>query len=95
MISSQYKFIYLHVPKTGGNSIQSVLLPMSDDSLIIREVGDGYERFGISGAITSHKHNDLSCYAKAIGDQCAAYRIVMSVRNPFERAISHYFSPHR
>lgn len=95
MISSGYRFIYLHAPKTGGNSIQSCLLPFSDDAIVLGGHQDGVDRFEIQGSVTPTKHALLTDYAAALGEQIADFKIAMSVRHPFERAVSFYFSPHR
>lgn len=95
MLSTRYSFIYLHVPKTGGNSIQHVLLPLSDDRATRTSGQDGRERFGIVGPVTPRKHARLREYEAAQPGIAAQHRIVISVRHPFERAISGYFSPHR
>lgn len=95
MISSTFTFIYLHVPKTGGNSIQTLLQPISDDAFVLREYQDGRDRFAIKGGITPHKHAVLADYILALGDGIDDYKVVISVRHPFERAVSFYFSPHR
>ena len=96
MISSQHRFIYLHVPKTGGNSIQSALLPYSDDEKVrVAEAQDGVDRFEVRGPITPSKHSALQPYVAALGEAVRDYRIVISVRHPFDRAISYYFSPSR
>ena len=95
MISSSHRFIYLHAPKTGGNSIQTRLHPFSDDQVIVQGHQDGRDRFEIQGEITPFKHARLSDYAKVLGKGLADYRTVISVRDPFQRAVSFYFSPHR
>ncbi len=95
MLSEKYKFIYIHIPKTGGNSIQDILLPLSDDKKHVHSHQDGIDRFGITGPITPKKHACLQDYADILGPDLKNYRIVTSIRHPFERAISGYFSPHR
>ncbi len=95
MLSEKYKFIYIHIPKTGGNSIQDILLPFSDDKKYVHSHQDGIERFGISGPTTPKKHARLQDYADILGPDLKSYRIVTSIRHPFERAVSGYFSPHR
>ena len=96
MISTRHRFIYLHIPKTGGNAIQNLLLPFSDDTRLIRGHQDGVHRYELTGLVTPRKHANLQEYADILGhDALAEYRIVISVRHPFERAVSAYFSPHR
>lgn len=95
MISTLHKLIYLHAPKTGGNSIQTILLPYSDDRKVFVEHQDGHDRFEVRGGLTRKKHSTLRDYARALGPDIAAYKVAISVRHPFDRAVSYYFSPHR
>jgi hypothetical protein len=95
MISSTHRFIYLHVPKTGGNSIQTLLQPYSDDEFVTRGHQDGRDRFEIEGKVTPRKHAFLADYASVLGRSLEDYTTIVSVRHPFARAISFYFSPHR
>ena len=95
MISSSHRFIYLHAPKTGGNSIQTLLLPLSDDKKIFGGQRDGFDRFEVKGSITDQKHARLSDYAEKLGDKLLDYATLISVRHPLNRAVSFYFSPHR
>ena len=91
MISTERKFIYIHVPKTGGNSIQSALTPFSDDKKVTRGHQDGIDRFDIAGPITPSKHASLTSYRELLGD-ISRYFVFHSARHPFDRAISGYFS---
>lgn len=95
MISNSHHFIYLHVPKTGGNSIQTALLPISEDSPSQVRHQDGVDRFGITGPRTPHKHAVLSDYKDRLGETFDVFNLVISVRHPFPRALSMYFSPSR
>ncbi|MDU8930009.1 sulfotransferase family 2 domain-containing protein [Alisedimentitalea sp. MJ-SS2] len=95
MISERYRFIYVHVPKTGGNAVQSVLLPLSDDRKQITRHQDGTDRFEITGPITPRKHATLAEYHAALGGDLRGWRVLATLRHPFERALSGYFSSHR
>ncbi len=94
MISRSHRFIFIHVPKTGGNSIQSVLLPLSDDQKIVSLHQDGTDRFEVSGPVTVSKHMTLENYNIVLGG-LERFFVFVGARRPFERAVSFYFSPHR
>ena len=95
MLSTPHKFVYLHVPKTAGNSVQTVLLPFSDDHQTCAPGQNGRDRFGLQGPVTPRKHARLSEYEAALPGVTATHRIIISVRHPYTRAVSHYFSPNR
>lgn len=93
MHSTAHRFIYLHVPKTAGNTIQTALLPLSDDQKVMKPLQDGVDRFGIVGKVTPRKHATLADYEVRQPGISANYSVVLSVRHPFQRAVSLYFSP--
>jgi hypothetical protein len=93
MLSQAHRFIFIHVPRTGGNSIQSYLLPFSEDIKQVREKRDGINTFEIAGPVTPHKHATMADYAAVV--QLSDYKIAMSVRHPIDRALSLYFAPIR
>jgi hypothetical protein len=95
MIISSNKLIYLHVPKTAGNALQTQLLAISDDEKKIQPQHDGINRFEVNGPITSQKHNTLASYHKNLGGTLDGWKVMISVRHPFERAVSLFFSPNR
>ena len=95
MISFQKRFLFVHIPKTGGNSIQSILAPYSEDEIVRRPGQDGVERFGVSNPkYKLKKHSPLADYRAALGDEqfSCLYKFA-SVRNPWERMVSFYFTP--
>src|SRR6476469_1258770 len=71
MISLQKRFLFVHIPKTAGNSIQSVLRDYSEDQLVaLRKEQDGIERFGLRNSkYKIKKHSTLSEYHDALGDE--------------------------
>lgn len=98
MISQDRKFIFVHIPKTGGNSVQNILRDYSEDEIVTREAHqDGIERFEIHNRdFGFSKHSFLSDYKSRLpADVYAQMFKFACVRNPWERAISFYFSPHR
>lgn len=96
MISLQKRFLFVHIPKTAGNSIQSVLRDYSEDQLLaLRKEQDGIERFGLRNPkYNVKKHSTLSEYYDALGDEQFRnlYKFTC-VRNPWDRIASYYFTP--
>ncbi len=98
MLSTTYNFLFIHVPKTGGNSIQKVLLPYSDDQLVlVLPHHDGIDRFEIrSNRLSIHKHSSLQDYCAQLEvEEFSRLLKITSVRNPWDRCVSFFFSKHR
>jgi hypothetical protein len=98
MISFQKRFLFVHVPRTGGNSIQSILKNYSEDEVVaLRGEQDGIERFGLRNPkYKIKKHSTLAEYRAALGEEQfrSLYKFAC-VRNPWDRMISYYFRPTR
>lgn len=95
MISHAKNFIFVHVPKTAGNSLQNALFPYSEDERTIdpESYQDGVERFGVAHPGSNlKKHSGISAYQQAVSPEFleSAFKFTV-LRNPWDRMISQYF----
>ena len=89
--------VFVHVPKTGGNFLQSLLIEngLSEDEITTKGHQDGQHRFGIFGKMTDNKHQTVRDYQKKFGGEAWSEVEVLSIwRDPRERLVSQYLSPH-
>jgi hypothetical protein len=94
MISISRNWLFIHIPRTGGNSVQSVLARYSEDKLTRTVFQDGIDRFGVQGRYTGNKHFCLQDYADAVPPDIFSKLLKFTVvRNPWARAISSFFMP--
>lgn len=92
MIGLKYKFLFVHLPKTAGNSIQNILCKYSEDEIFSeKKKQDGVERFGVRSKFGTKKHSRLFEYKKLLGSD--VYRQLFKftiVRNPWDRIVSRF-----
>lgn len=94
MLSSKYKFLFIHIPKTGGNSIQQILLPFSDDRMVLLQPHHNeIDRFEIrSDKLDIHKHSNLEDYRRQLHPDVFLRLFKFAcVRNPWDRCVSFFF----
>lgn len=97
MISTTHNFIFIHAPKTGGNSIQNILRKYSEDVIVTKQQNqDGWERFGVENKqFKTIKHSPLTQYKHSMNTDLYNRMYKFStIRNPWDMMISLYFSPH-
>ncbi|MGK7940291.1 MAG: sulfotransferase family 2 domain-containing protein [Crocosphaera sp.] len=98
MISGEKNFLFIHIPKTGGNSLQNILRNYSEDKIMIfGEHQDGIERFEVrNDKYDVTKHSTLQNYKDILEPNFYQKLFKFAtLRNPYDRMISWYFSPHR
>ena len=90
MIDHKYKYVYIHIPKTGGTSVEQSLIQVHHPE-IVKPVAfwpdDLKEAFVVGNS--SNQHWSLDMF-----DKYTDYRSFCTVRNPFDRIVSEYIYIH-
>jgi hypothetical protein len=94
MISEKHKFVFIHVPKTGGNSVQTCLLQYSESTKIFDGVDkNGVDHFDLKHSNFSYtKHSPLRVYEEDLGREVLrSYYVFTIIRNPWDWCASWFF----
>ena len=94
MISHTFKFIFIHIPKTSGNSLSLFLRDIINNKVILRNSNLGPKQ-GISIICEKInkdiKHEPITYYYNLYGDNIKNYFKFTIVRNPYDRMLSFYY----
>ncbi|MCB9743975.1 MAG: sulfotransferase family 2 domain-containing protein [Alphaproteobacteria bacterium] len=81
MISDQLRFVFVHLPRTGGTSVETALAPWSRDPV-------GYAAEG--NTVLPHKHASAAELQALLGEAWSSYLRFTVVRDPWARMLSDY-----
>ena len=98
MLSLQKKFLFIHIPKTAGDSIENFLKDYSDDEIICQAKNkDGIEQLNVlNKKYNTNKHSTLFDYKTVLDSETYSTLFKFAaIRNPWDMMISFYFSPYR
>lgn len=79
MVSHSHKFVFIHIPKTGGTSIAHALAPYG---IVLRGSQNRSSLY--------FKHASAVDIERMLGEECASYFKFSVVRNPWDWAVSNY-----
>lgn len=96
MISTAYRFVFVHVPKTAGNAIHHALNGFEEARTVQTEPHhDGVHRFEMEqevGGVLLFKHSGVRQFRRALGEKAfAGFHKFAVTRDPFDRMLSIYF----
>lgn len=81
MISDSHNFVFVHIPRTGGTSVETALADLSRDPV----------RYAARGnTVLPHKHDSAAELAALLGDDWGARLRFSIVRDPWARMLSDY-----
>jgi Sulfotransferase family len=93
LISRAYRFIFVHIPKTGGNSVSRALLPFTESRLEEAEspagFGSGENFWTVDPVFGRDKHFTADHYASLMDTR--EYTFFATVRNPWDLMVSLYY----
>jgi hypothetical protein len=88
LISDRYKVIFIHIPKTGGTSVEAILWPNPKESELFGGVADGHMNKYTTGGL---QHLPARFVRDEVGVQkFFSYLKFSIVRNPYSKAISQF-----
>lgn len=96
IISHKRKFIFVHIPKTGGTSLALLLeSKAAGDDILIGDTPKAvkrrhkYKNIEVSGRLWKHSKL-IDIYGLLTQEQIEEYTVFTIVRNPWDRIVSYY-----
>jgi hypothetical protein len=96
MISHSHRFVFVHVPKTGGTSVAKTLRPFAEGTNGFTRLANRATSKALAGNLFSQFNQPLPAHSQAIeyrdflGEVYANYYSFSFVRNPFDWHVSLY-----
>jgi len=98
IISHKYKFVFLHIPKTGGSSVAYEMMKMCGYEPDINHIPasefalfKNLKEFGNSRGMPQHSdYSQLKRYLEGLNVDINDYFVFTFVRNPWDRYVSSY-----
>ncbi len=95
MISFKHKFIFIHIPRTGGTSIENALSTYSEDRVDGVTIRPNMELMRMAKeknvSLDNYKHFTYDKYKQILGDDIKDFFIFSVIRHPYERIPSLYY----
>lgn len=94
--NKEVNLLYIHIPKTGGTSIEAYFsskfkINLDTKSLYRFLDKKTAERLNINSSLQHITYETIKKYTRELGVDLKNIKIISSVRNPYERAISDLF----
>ena len=92
LFSLKHKFVFIHIPKTGGTSIRQVLEEYSDGIRphLTKRAKAEVAKLEASGLSVGFTHSTLNFAANILDVDLSKSIVVCAVRNPVDRMVSYY-----
>jgi hypothetical protein len=94
--NKEVNLLYIHIPKTGGTSLEKYFsckfkIKLDTKSLFMFLDKESAKRLNIQSSLQHITYETIKKHAKELGVDFKNIKVITSVRNPYERAVSDLF----